>query len=310
MKENTTLLSIALSLSLLLAACAAPVFQDTGKMRILATTSIVGDVVSRVGGEHVQVSVLLPLGSDPHAFEPRPQDAAALADAELVFANGAGLEEFLQPLIESAGAGDRLVEVSDGITLLPFEEEVGEESPAEEEHASGDPHTWMDPNNVLVWVENIAAALASADPENAADYRANATVYSAALADLDAWIRSEVARIPPDRRLLVSDHAVLGYFARQYGFVQVGTITGSFSTNASPSAQELAALEDSITSLGVPAVFVGESASRALADQVAADTGVRVAALYHASLSAPDGPAADYLEYMRYNVSVIAEALE
>jgi ABC-type Zn uptake system ZnuABC Zn-binding protein ZnuA len=310
MKKNPSQFSIALGLSLLLAACAGPSTPDGGRLRVLATTSIVGDVVRQVGGEYVDLGVLLPLGTDPHTFEPRPRDAAAIAEAEVVFANGAGLEEFLHSLIESAGAQDRLVEVSEGISQLPLEEEAGEGHAGEDEHAAGDPHTWMDPNNVLVWVENIAAALASADPVHAAEYRANAQAYAASLRDLDAWIRTEVARIPPDRRLLVSDHAVFGYFARAYGFTQIGTITGSFSTNASPSAQELAALEDSIRSFGVPAVFVGESANRALADQVAADTGIQVVIVYHASLSDPDGPAPDYLEYMRYNVSAIVEALK
>jgi len=307
MRLKASLLPILIGLSLLPVACGLSPAPASDRLRVAATTSIVGDVVRQVGGEYVDVSVLLPLGTDPHTFEPRPQDAAAIAEAEIVFANGAGLEEFLQPLLASAGAEQKLVEVSDGIALLPFE---GEAHTGEDELAGGDPHTWMDPNNVLIWVNEIAVALASADPDNAAGYRANAEIYAAALRDLDAWIRTEVERIPPERRLLVSDHAVFGYFARAYGFTQIGTITGSFSTNASPSAQELAALEDSIRSFGVPAVFVGESSGRSLAEQVAADTGVQIAVVYHASLSDASGPASTYLEYMRYNVASIVAALE
>ncbi|MBU2611584.1 MAG: metal ABC transporter substrate-binding protein, partial [Chloroflexi bacterium] len=240
-------------------------------------------------------------GTDPHTFEPRPQDAAAIADAAILFANGAGLEEFLQPLLESAGATDKLVEVSAGIELLAFEEEHLE---------AGDPHTWMDPNNVILWAENIAAALSAADPQHAADYQANAAAYIAELRDLDAWIRSEVAQVPAESRLLVTDHGVFSYFADEYGFTQVGTITSSFSTNASPSAQELAALEDDIRSFGVRAVFVGETANQSLAAQVAADTGIQIVILYHASLTDDSGPVPSYLEFMRYNVNAIVNALK
>jgi len=294
---------------LFLTACGSAMpTQTDGRLPVVATTSIVADVLQQVGGDHVQVNILLPLGTDPHAFEPRPQDAAALADAQIVFANGAGLEEFLQPLLESAGAIDKLVEVSAGIELLPF---VDAEHPANGAAATaGDPHTWMDPNNVLIWVENITAALTSANPMHAADYHANADAYSASLRDLDAWIRSEVENVPMENRNLLTDHAVLGYFAKEYGFTQVGTITGSFSTNAAPSAQELARLEDDIHRYEVKAVFVGQTANPALADQLAQDTGIQVVVIYHASLTNTSGPASTYLEFMRYNVSAIVEALK
>ncbi len=296
-----TLIALAVLATLLLTACGGGNAGDTGdRLQVLATTSIVADVVVQVGGDYVEVTTLLPPGTDPHTFEPRPQDAAAIADADIVFANGAGLEEFLQPLLESAGATDKLVEVSAGIELLAFEEH----------HEGGDPHTWMDPNNVILWAENIAAALSAADPEHAADYQANAEAYTSALADLDAWIRSEVAQVPAESRLLVTDHGVFSYFADEYGFTQVGTITGSFSTNASPSAQELAALEDDIRSFGVRAVFVGETANQSLAEQVAADTGIQIVVIYHASLTDDSGPVPSYLEFMRYNVSAIVEALK
>lgn len=306
---NRKPLILAFALLLALSACGgANAPAADGRLHVLATTSIVADVVAQIGGDYVTVTTLLPLGTDPHTFEPRPQDAAALADADLVFANGAGLEEFLEPLLESAGAQDKVVEVSAGIELLPFEE--AEAHAGEDDHEGGDPHTWMDPNNVLVWTENIAAALSAADPDHAADFRANADAYAAELRDLDAWIRGEVAQVPQADRLIVADHAVFGYFAAEYGFTQAGTITGSFSTGASPSARDLAALEDEIRQAGVRAVFVGETANQDLARQVAADAGIRVVVVYHASLSGPGGPAASYLEMMRYNVSAIVEALK
>jgi ABC-type Zn uptake system ZnuABC Zn-binding protein ZnuA len=303
MKPRFFLRSILLVPALLLAACTGGVQPtDDGRPHVLATTGIVADVVQQVAGEHVRVETLLPVGTDPHTFEPRPQDAVALADADLVFANGAGLEEFLEPLLESSGAADKLVEVSTGIVLLPFS--------GDPDHAGGDPHTWMDPNNVLVWVENIQAALSALDPAHAEAYRANAEAYAASLVELDAWIQAEVDQLPAANRDLVSDHAVFGYFAERYGFTQAGTITGSFSSGAAPSAQELAALEDAILAGGVRAIFVGKLDNNELANRVSADTGIPVVGLYHGTLSQPGGEADTYLKLMRYNVSAIVEALK
>ena len=286
-----------------LAACGSgtPTAVTGGKLKVLATTSIVGDVVSQVGGDLIDLSVLMPVGTDPHDFQPRPQDAASLVDAQIIFSNGAGLEAFLQPMLDSTGTTGKLVEVSAGITLLPLPGGNG---------LAGDPHTWMDPNNVILWTQNIAAALSSADPAHAADYQANAKTYTAALQDLDAWIRTQVAQIPPQNRLLISDHAVLGYFAQQYGFTLEGTLTGSFSSDAAPSAQELAALENTIRQTGVKAIFVSEAVNQSLADQVAADTGIKAVWIYHATLTAPGGPAPSYLDFMRYNVNAIVNALK
>ena len=279
---------------------ATPAATD-GKLKVLATNSIVGDVVNLVGAGNIDLTVLMPVGADPHDYQPRPQDAAAVTLAQVIFASGAGLETFLQPLLESTGTKATLVEVSAGITLLPL--------PGSNQ-STGDPHTWMDPNNVIIWAENIAAALSAADPSHAADYQMNATAYAASLRDLDAWIRSKVAQIQPQNRLLVADHAVLGYFAVQYGFTQEGTITGSFSSDAAPSAQELAALEDKIRQMRVKAVFVSEAVNQTLADQIASDTGIKAVWIYHATLTAPGGPAPSYLDFMRYNVNAIVGALK
>ena len=287
---------------MLVSACGPGTPAPTGgTLRVLATTSIVGDVVRQVGGERIALSILMPVGTDPHDFQPRPQDAIALAAAQIIFSNGAGLEDFLQPLLESTGATSKLVEVSAGIKLLPL---------PDSNQTTGDPHTWMDPNNVCIWTQNIAATLSAADPAHATEYQANAESYLNSLRDLDRWIRSEVMQIPPQNRLLVVDHAVLGYFAAEYGFTQEGTITGSFSSEAAPSARELAALEDKMRQMGIRAVFVSEAVNQTLANQIAADSGIKAVLIYHATLTASGGPAASYLEFMRYNVKVIVEALK
>lgn len=313
------LLPMLLLGSLLLAACGntSPAVSGDG-LKVVASTTIIGDVVAQVGGDLISLTVMLPPGTDPHTFEPRPQDVAALSDAHVVVISGLGLEESLEPALE-ANAKGAIVHASAGIEVLAFEgeeheeeEHEGEEHEGEESHAheDGDPHTWTDPNNVIIWTLNIAAALAEADPANADAYQVNAEAYIASLRDLDAWIRSEVAGIPPERRKLVTDHRAFGYFADEYGFEQVGALVGSFSTNASSSAQEIAALEDAIRAQNVPAVFVGTTVNPALAEQVAQDTGTQIVSVYTGSLTAPGGEADSYLAFMRYNVSAIVEALK
>lgn len=281
-----------------LAACSTPASPSTsGGLSVVATTSLIGDAARQVGGPRVTVRVLLPIGADPHAYDPRPQDVAALANAQIVLVNGFDLEATLQPLLADA---KNVVVVSDGIDALPF---AGEEGGL-------DPHVWQDPNNVIVWTRNIADAFAQADPAHADEYQVNAEAYIAELTSLDAWIRERVAEIPEANRKLVTDHEAFGYFAARYGFEQVGTVVPSLSTGAAPSARELAALEDAIRSSGVKAVFVGSTVSPDLSRRVADDTGVRLVSLFTGSLSAAGGGAETYLDMIRYNVNAIVEALQ
>jgi manganese/iron transport system substrate-binding protein len=290
-----------------LSACTTPAVGQPGKLQVVATTTIVGDVVRNIGGNDIQLNVLLPPGSDPHSFDPTPQDAAKIAKANLIFANGAGLETFLDSLLKNAGSQAQIVAVSDGIQLIRFQSNLpGEESGP----GGGDPHTWFDPQNVKVWVQNIEKALSAKDPANAQTYAANAQRYKQQLDELDSWIQAQVGQIPPGQRKLVTDHEAFTYFAIRYGFQQVGAIVPGYSTLAQPSAQELAALEDAIRSLGVKAVFVGETVNSNLAQRVAQDTGVKLVYLYTGALSDSNGAADTYLDFMRYDVSQIVNGLK
>ncbi len=286
---------------------------DGELLQVVATTSIVADVVSQVGGSHISLTQLMPLGVDPHAFEPTPRDVAAIADAHVVFINGAGLETFLDALLENVGDVP-IVPVSAGIELLPFEADHhhGDDDHADDDHhheGEGDPHVWFDPNQVMVWVHNIEAALSDLDPQHVDSYTANAEAYEAELEALDDWIRVEVARIPEVNRKLVADHALLTYFAAQYGFEQVGAVIPATTTLAEPSAQQLAELQEVIGEFDVSAIFVGQAVNPRLAEQVAADTGTELVSIYTESLSEAGGPAGTYLAFMRYNVAAIVEAL-
>ncbi len=276
------------------------------RLRVVATTTIVGDVVARVGGEAIELTVLLQPGADPHTYQPRPSDLAAVAEAHVLFVNGLGLEETLERTLHNVGGNVPLVSVSTGIhpRMLEAHTHAGEE-----DHEEGaDPHVWFDVRNVMVWVENIRQALSALDPAHAESYGANAAAYRAELEALDRWIVEQVATVPEGNRKLVTNHPAFGYFADRYGFLQIGAVY-PVSPSAEPSAQDIARLEEAIRQYGVPAVFTENTVNPALAGQVARDTGVALVQLYTGSLGGPGSGVESYVELMKYDVRAIVEAL-
>jgi ABC-type Zn uptake system ZnuABC Zn-binding protein ZnuA len=309
------LISAYLIAILLLSSCTTQggASRTSDGLKIVASTSLIGDVVRQVAGADAALDILIPAGADPHTFEPRPQDLVAISEADVVFINGLDLEAALEPTLQANIRGLQ-VAVSEGIEVLPFEHSAKprdeEQSTEEDEHSAGDPHVWMDPNNIILWVDNIATTLMQLDPQNAEFFQQNAETYTAELISLDRWIREQVAQIPVGQRKLVSDHASFGYFAAEYGFTQVGLVVPSLSTNAAPSAQELAVLVDEIKTQNVKAIFVGTTVNPTLSQQVAADTGAQVVYVYTGSLSEPGSQADTYLKFMRYNITAIVNALK
>ena len=310
--------SLVLAISAALGACAgqgaapprapnvplAPVSLQAGqRLRAVATTSIVADLVRSVGGELIELSTLLPLGADPHAFEPTPRDVATLSSAQVVFANGAGLEEFLQRLLRNVGDKVSVVDCSQGVTLRTIS------GPEAQVTGGVDPHTWNTAANAIVFVGNIELALSALDPAHAAEYRASAQSYTAQLRELDAWIKAQIESIPVAQRRMVTDHESYGYYADRYGLGLVGAVIPNVSTVAEPSAQQIAALEDAIHKAGVRAIFVDTTVNPALARRVAADTGIQLVRLYSGSLGSEGSGADTYIGYMRYNTSAVVEAL-
>ncbi|MCS7240320.1 MAG: metal ABC transporter substrate-binding protein [Candidatus Bipolaricaulota bacterium] len=263
---------------------------------VATTTAIIADVVHNIVGDRLSILSLIPANTDPHAFEPTPQDLQALLKADVIFANGAGLEKQLQPLFSLPEVKPKVVELSADLPLRFLGD-------------NPDPHVWLDPLYVVTWVEKITAVLSALIPEERAFFEANEEKYRMELYALDQWIRTEVEKIPKERRLLVTDHFALGYFAARYGFVEVGAILPSEASLAEPSAREISALIRRIQELRIPAIFVNLTFDQALAARVAAEAGVRIVPLYLGTLSEPGGPAADYLSLMRENVRRIVGAL-
>lgn len=290
--------------------------QAVAAPSVVATTSFVGDVVAQIGGDEIRLTVLFPLGADPHSFEATPADAVLLARAAVVFAVGAGLEEALEPLLSTAGV--RVVELAEFVPLLSWhghdhdeDHHYGDDHHDDEDHHHGehDPHVWTDPTLVALWTHVIQDILTELAPEHADVFSARAAAYREQLAQLDLWIVQQVSRVPREHRVLVSDHHVLGYFAHRYGFRVAGSVVPGLSTLAEPSARELAELVSTIRALGVRAVFVSTTVNPQLAEQVTRDTGTQLVRLYTASLSDRSGPASTYLDMMRYNVTAIVDAL-
>lgn len=478
MKVNFNIaVSALVFLALVLGACSpsAPAAPSQPALKVLAVETFLAEIAQNVAGERVKVESLIPIGLDPHAFQPTPQDVKRIAESNVLIISGAGLEEWLEKTLENAGGTRQVIEASAGLTMRqPAEAEMAHEpehgadvhsveshaallctqlqgkSPAEEiqagseaasaaplkeehahdhareherevltlklnpsggaysgyvlfeveaddhyaitsgpgqitvtnaqgetldvkqtiplecggmkqgqtydlapgayiialsdfsadstpfsiapihgeeghadegEHAhqdehghhhhEGDPHFWLDPNNIIKYVENIRDGLIAADPAGKDVYTQNTAAYIAQLKELDSWIQTQVAQIPAERRLLVTNHESFGYFADRYGFKVIGTVIPSVSTGASPTAQELAALSDHIRETGVPAIFLETGASPQLAQQLAAETGIKVVTeLFTHSITEPGGKAPTYISMMKHNVNAIIEALK
>ena len=373
-----------------------------GELDVLASHSILADVVRQVADGHAHVISIVSAGSDAHAFIPTPGDLTKIAEADLVFINGAGFEENLLEAVESAGEMVNIVNASACIEIRPFgagmhdeddhaldeddvhaddgdegddhaddgdndddladdhdqdddhgdeldssidcdehdeefAEMVGEEEgdhahfatlgraqdidcaaghrrarAVDHSHESGacDPHVWMDPHNVIYWVLLVRDTLSVLDHDNAESYAANANAYALELVALESdFILPVLEALPEDKRLLVTSHESLGYLATTFGFEIATTVIPGMATMVEPSARDVAALIDRVRAEGVPAIFNDSYAPENIMHTIAAETGTALVSLYSDSLSGGDGPAPTYLDYMRYNVSTIVDAL-
>jgi len=464
-----TTLSLLTMLSLLLSACqqapqptAVPTEMDHSHMshgadiKVLAVETFLAEIAQNVAGERVKVESLIPLGVDPHAFEPTPQDVVKIAESQVLILNGAGFEAWAAKTLENAGGTRTVIEASAGLTsrearegeeavMSPeekadsicvdlaeksAEEEIAAGSDAasavelhgEEEHQhegeiaeheheaellslklnasdgsyagyvkfdvaedgeyviaanggilavtdangvemeveetlplacaglnggilldlepgeyvisltglsaettpffagsagghhhhhEGDPHFWLNPLNIVKYVENIRDGLIAADPDGKDTYTQNAAAYIAQLNELDAWIIQQVSTIPEERRLIVTNHESFGYFADRYGFTIIGTIIPSVSTGSSPSAQQMARLVDHIRATSAIAIFLETGSNPKLAEQIADETGIKVVSeLYTHSITNASGKAPTYIDMMKFNVNQIVEALK
>lgn len=287
------------------AGTAVPGTVDVGqKPTIVATTTQIADVLSNLVGDRMLVISLVPRNGDPHEFEPTPEDVKRIADSQAVFKNGVGLEGWLDKLIEHAGGGRPIFDVSQGIELATIDG-------AFEKAGRPDPHLWMSPQKMLLMVDNMVLGLKQLDPADATTYDTNATSYKAKLIELDAYAEKTLGAIPAERRKLVTAHDAMGYFAARYQFKIVGAIIPSVATDAAETTPKaLAVLVDTIRAEKIPAIFAEVSVNPKFIEQVAAEAQVKVVPdLYIDSLGDSGGEAGTYLDLFRTNVDKIAAAL-
>jgi zinc/manganese transport system substrate-binding protein len=283
--------------------------SNAGEIKAVATTTQVGDLVRAVAGDRAEVIQILQPNSDPHGYEPRPSDAQAIADADVVFQSGGELDEWLDDLIESAGGEDvRRVELIQGVDTLAGEQAADEH---DLDHGDGaDPHWWQDPRNAIAAVEGIRGALTAADPDGRTEYEANARAYSERLRRLDRDVAACIDEIPPAQRKLVTTHDALGYYANRYGIEVVGALIPSLSTAAQPSAGDTQELVDQIEREDVKAIFPESSINPKLERAVSRETGAEVGrALWADALGPEDSDGATYVESIQSNTAALVDGL-
>ncbi|HRQ39191.1 MAG TPA: metal ABC transporter substrate-binding protein [Chloroflexota bacterium] len=291
------------------------VAQPGEPLQVVATTSIIGDVVAQVGGEAIALTTLMGPGQDPHSYQPGARQLTAVANADVIFVNGWDLEEALVRNLESISDKEIFVPISANIQPLAFGgADHDDEDEQEHAHHGADPHVWQAVPNVVQWVNNVQQTLSALDPAHTAVYEQNATAYLAALAELEAYAQVELATIPADKRVLITNHDALAYFAHAYDFEILGTVIPGASTLAESSATSLAALVQLMTAHGVCTIFAENTSNANLATAVAAELkgcagGVQVSQLYTDALG-PAGSGADsYIGMFRANVDTIVEGL-
>ena len=274
-----------------------------GPVKAVATFSILGDLVRQVGGERVEVTTLVGPNGDAHVYSPTPADGRRLADARVIFTNGLNFEGWIDRLIKSSGAKAPKVEASRGVK--PLEDREGGHGHG---HGSLDPHAWQSIGNAKIYAANIRDALITADPDGKAAYEAQAAAYLARLDEVEAQAKSLAARIPPERRKIITSHDAFRYFEAAYGIDFVSP--QGVSTDAEASAKDVGRIIQQIRREKIAAVFVENVSDARLMERIAKETGARIGErVYSDALSEPGGPAGTYIDMMRHNIRAFSAAL-
>jgi zinc/manganese transport system substrate-binding protein len=281
-------------IALAMFAAASPA-RAAEPLNVVASFSIIGDFVRNVGGDRVRVTTLVGPDSDAHVYAPTPADAKKIADARLIFVNGLGFEGWLPRLVQSSGRKAKIVTASNGISPLRL-------------GSAADPHAWQSVNNAKVYVANISLALSAADPASAEQFMKNTQAYVEKLDALDREVRDAVAKLPPDRRKVISTHNAFGYFAAGYGIEFIAPL--GVSTESEPSARDIARIITQIKAAKIPAVFLENITDPRLMGRISAETGARVGGtLYSDSLTGEKGDSPTYIAMVRHNIKALTGAL-
>ncbi|MEM9277540.1 MAG: zinc ABC transporter substrate-binding protein [Pseudomonadota bacterium] len=286
------LFSVLLVAGLALAAIPAAAHD---KIKVVASFSILGDMVEQVTGDLAEVTTIVGPDADAHVYTPSTGDAKAVADADVIFVNGLGFETWSQTLIESSGTKGKVFVATEGITPLEVEGET-------------DPHAWNTLTNGIIYVNNIAENMSAIDPDHADAYKANAKAYKAKLQALHDRAIGEIDKLPANKRTVVTAHDAFGYLANGYGMTFLAPV--GIDTEAEPSAKELADLIDHLKETGAGALFVENITSPALIEQISRETGLKIGGkLFSDALSERGGPATSYEKMFEHNLNTLVQAL-
>lgn len=267
------------------------------KKLVLSTASIFADMAENIAGGELEIKTIVPIGGDPHIYEPTPGDAHLISKADLILKNSLTFEGWLDDLIESAGGQATVVTITEGVAAI--------ESAYK---GSADPHAWMDASNGLIYIENIKNAFIGLDPENKEVFEFNYGVYRQQLMDLDEYIFEQIKKIPEQRRILITSHDAFQYFGKRYG-VRLESVIG-ISTEAEAQTSDIIRLNKVIKENGVPAVFIETTVNPKLLKQIASDNNVMIGgSLYSDSIGEKNSEASTYLSMLKYNTDVIVSAL-
>jgi zinc/manganese transport system substrate-binding protein len=284
--------------AMLVSALAGPAFA--AEVKAVATFSILGDIVARVGGDRVDVTTIVGPNADTHVYEPKPSDAVAVSQADVLFVNGLGFEGWLDRFVEATNFGGPVVVASEGVKTHTMDEDGT---------VVTDPHAWQSLDNGLLYVKNVAAGLCAVDGEGCATYEANAAAYSGEIAALDAAVIADIAEVPAAKRQVITTHDAFGYFGEEYGVKFLAP--EGISTDSEASAADVAKLIEQIKADGVSALFIENMSDGRLVEQIADETGVTVGGeLYADALSEPDQGAATYLDMFKHNIGLLVPAME
>ena len=315
--------ALALGLSLPLALPAAA--QDAAsKIPVVASFSILGDLVKEVGGDRVAVTTLVGPNGDAHVFQPAPADAKKVASAQIVFVNGLGFEGWIDRLVKASGTKAEIVVATKGITPREMADEDEDDHAAQghkdhdhdhakkgehdHDHGGTDPHAWQSVANAEIYVANIRDALIAADPAGKAAYEANASAYTAKLEALDAQVKAAMAAIPESRRRIITSHDAFGYFGAAYGIEFIAP--QGVSTESEASAKDVARIIRQIKAENIPAVFMENISDPRLVKRIAKETNAKIGGeLFSDALSDDKGPASTYIDMMKNNITQLSSAL-
>ncbi len=282
-------------------------------LKVVASFTVIADLAKNVGGDRVAVTTIVGPNGDAHVFEPSPADAVAMSKADVVLVNGLHFEGFLQRLVDTSATRATVVELTKGVTPIDFKPEFAEADDGHAEsgdhgHGSIDPHAFQSIPNAEIYVKNIADAFCVADAEGCDTYRGNAQAYTRKLKVLDGTVRAAIAAIPAEKRVVITSHDAFGYFEHEYGLTFLAP--QGISTDAEPSAADVAKLIKQVRTEKAAAIFVENITNPRLIEQIASETGIKVGGtLYSDALSGADGPAATYIDMMENNIRQIKGAI-